>query len=206
MADARDDKTWTFHSKQQKAQTSFPYEESVGSTIHILIDKYSSSGSNLLDYGCGTGLWNSILQFKDINYTGVDQNSDMINFAKERLIDKNVNLIQSSWNTLPFLNNTFDIVFTHAVLQHNLHADKNIVLPEINRILNQKGFLICIENTLTPENISWHGVDHSLGYQEDISDGYSFTKTGWINYMASFHFKSIEFIEPNIYVFQKDVI
>lgn len=153
----------------------------------------------VLDFGCGTGLWRYM--FKDYNYTGVDQNTDMIAGANERFPQEPNSFKKITWDNVEIPDSSFDVIFTSAVIQHNIHTHKEVMLNEFKRILKKDGYYMCTECTFKPDNY-WH-VFKGLNYNEDISDGYSFTVSGWTKFMKQNGFELIKFEEPDMYLWKK---
>jgi len=73
----------------------------------------------LLEIGCGAGriLQHAVWDFRYVY--GVDVSDEMINLAKVRLFDyKNVSLSVNDGKVFPWIDGTFDVVFSYAVFQH----------------------------------------------------------------------------------------
>jgi len=196
MADAREEHVWTFHAKEQSEQAIFPADHipELYEKLHKLTDV-----TNVLDLGCGSGLWYRM--FDGYTYTGVDQNQSMIEEAHKRCPEGNFMLANGM--KLPFENGLFDLIFTAYVLQHNKHADKNLVVAEMSRVLRPGGYYLCAEVTFTKENyhVAFTGTPDE--FTEDFSDGYSFTRSGWVSYMKTFGLEEVWFAEPFLYLFRK---
>jgi len=75
--------------------------------------------TSILEIGCGAG---RLLKPIAENYRwvyGADISEEMIKIAKLRLFDyKNVYLAVTNGKTLPWIDNTFNLVFSYAVFQH----------------------------------------------------------------------------------------
>jgi SAM-dependent methyltransferase len=97
---------------------------------------------NLLDLGCGYGTKSEIFHKIGFNVTGIDHDTDRIFKAKTNYpeIDfRHYNII----STLPFEDNSFDVIFSFSVFQYLEHRS---ILNECKRILKPNGCLIIIEN------------------------------------------------------------
>jgi SAM-dependent methyltransferase len=113
----------------------------IPSIDRFLIDNKLFSGS-LLDLGCGFGKKASAFQQIGFTVTGIDgdqarideaiKNFPQIHFIHFRIAD-----------TLPFDDNSFDVVFSHSVFQYLEHRP---ILDEIHRILKPGGSIIMVEN------------------------------------------------------------
>lgn len=100
---------------------------------------------NILEVGCGGGsLCNIIKQnFPTCKVTGIDLDSGHIAFAKNtaKKLGVDVNYYVADINSLPFDDNTFDLVFSHTVIEH-LPID--IFLKEQARVLKKDGQLVSL--------------------------------------------------------------
>lgn len=199
MADARDERVWTIHAKQHEDYTK-PYAQSDGFIIRKWLLETMPEGSTVVDFGCGSGLWRD--QFKEFKYQGVDQNAAMIAVAKSRDASKADLFQQIEWNKLPFEDASIDVIFTAAVLQHNLHDQKAEVVKEFHRVLKPGGIYLATENTFREDNyrIAFPALAE---LEENLSDGYSFTQVGWERWMLPLGFKMERFATPGEYLYRK---
>jgi ubiquinone/menaquinone biosynthesis C-methylase UbiE len=98
-------------------------------------------GEKVLDLGCGNGRLLKILQDKKIEYIGVDSSRKLIEIAKEK--HPNFQFLVADALSLPFLENSFDKVFSISVFHHIPSEELRLqFLKEIKRILKPKGILI----------------------------------------------------------------
>lgn len=90
---------------------------------------------SLLDIGCGTGALCKILYDQGLKVTGVDPSKPMLNQARKKLKDSDVELIHIDPNkSLPFPDKSFDIVMTSYVA-HGLERKERLELySEMRRI------------------------------------------------------------------------
>ncbi|MDP8212063.1 MAG: class I SAM-dependent methyltransferase [Candidatus Zapsychrus exili] len=97
----------------------------------------------ILDIGCGEGSFLKILKDRKNKVFGVDLSGTGLNACKEKGIE--CALIDISTEDLPYDDNTFDIVFLLATIEHlenPCHA-----LFEIKRVLKENGlFIVSIPN------------------------------------------------------------
>ena len=63
---------------------------------------------NLLDIGCGSGIFSDFAQLKGISTTGIDACEKLIKHAKQRNPD--VHFLEGDMEALPFNNSSFDVV------------------------------------------------------------------------------------------------
>ena len=102
----------------------------------------------VLDYGCGFGLFTSLVAKKSIRVSGIDQSENEITIAK-KLFAKQQNVKFSNKTITTFKSNTFDTVISNQVIEH-VHNTGNY-LKEINRVLKPGGSLvISIPNVTNP--------------------------------------------------------
>lgn len=200
MADGRDVKVWTNHAREHREILQHHHVHKEGN-VYRLLEIASPKVEKVLDFGCGSGLWRNF--FLDFDYYGADQNEEMIKVAKERHPGEKYRFSCHSWDRLDFADKSFDLVFTSAVIQHNRHKDKEIVLKELNRVLALGGYYLCTENTFRPDNFKTT-FRHVSEWAPDLDDGYSFTAEGWEKYMKNFGFDLIEYRGPGEYLYVKN--
>lgn len=97
----------------------------------------------ILDYGCGWGRITRLFATlsSDANIYGVDVDSRLISSAKQCVKTITFSEIQSM-GTLPFADNSFDLVFANSVFSHLSEKSAISTLSELVRILNTNGKII----------------------------------------------------------------
>ena len=111
--------------------------------------------SQVLEVGCGTGFMACrIAKEKNCRIVGIDISERMIGMAKERAnrlgIEDKVTFRMADARTLPFDDNSFDVVFAQFV---TVLLDKKKALAEYKRVLKPGGFLGLVDifkDTLIP--------------------------------------------------------
>lgn len=98
----------------------------------------------VLDCGCGPGTITISLaaQVPESMFTGIDLSQDQVDRASASAMDQgisNVHFESGSVYELPFPSDSFDAVFSNAVLQHL--ADPVAAIGEFRRVLKQNGVL-----------------------------------------------------------------
>jgi len=133
-------------------------------------------GQALLDFGCGTGHFAFRLAEVGFRVTGVDIAPAMLRLARLRRARPNPRSMDRARTTaqdplpvsvcvqlrpvknphfvlvdsrpgLPFRSATFDVLWTHAVLEHVPDADFERVVAELVRVLVPGGLAVLCENT-----------------------------------------------------------
>jgi len=84
------------------------------------ISYYAGPNGKILEAGCGTGVLSTFLSNQGFTVTAVDIDEDMLNIAKkisENFLDHPIFKKMDLFN-LEFNNHSFDLVFSHGVLEH----------------------------------------------------------------------------------------
>jgi ubiquinone/menaquinone biosynthesis C-methylase UbiE len=103
--------------------------------IELIAQKIQINSNNtLLDVGCGNGYFTYYLS-KICKVTGIDSSKKMLQ------LNPIFNTILMDANNLNFPDNSFDIVFCHALLHHVENIDR--VVSEMKRV--SKKYVIVIE-------------------------------------------------------------
>lgn len=129
--------------------------------LNLITDVIDLKGKNILDLGCGEGVWlRKFLEFTSPeNVYGSDIDQESIDIAIVNTPElKNSNLVVSKGESLPFKENYFDIVFQNEVLEHV--TDDKKVINECLRILKPEGKLIIF----TP-NRGWPFETHGMFFK-----------------------------------------
>lgn len=105
---------------------------------------YIENSSNALDWSCGDGNFSKFLISKGINCTA-------FSFGKQPDVltnQSNFTFVQGTPEepiSLPFPDESFDLVFSIGVLEHvhETGGDQQASLHELSRIIRKKGFFLC---------------------------------------------------------------
>ncbi len=100
----------------------------------------------ILDIGTGTGILPLNMLCYGGDYTGIDLSFDMVEQAKACV--PNADFICADAHSLPFENNSFDVV---TALQCWVYFDKEKLLPELHRVLKKDGNLYILFLTWLPD-------------------------------------------------------
>ncbi len=118
------------YAQEQKAK----YEKAIGKTN-------ITSGNNVLDVGCGTGLFLRYVAPKGGLVVGVDVSCKLLLKAKEQTkAFANVLLVQADADHLPFRKKFFDTVSAFTVLQNMPKPRETLI--ELKRAATIKGILV----------------------------------------------------------------
>lgn len=97
----------------------------------------------VLDGGCGLGVCSVALSTVAQTVVSLDISEDSLR-AGEKIIQElslpNVNFVEGSLVTIPFLEETFDLVFSWGAIHHT--SDPVKALDELCRVLKPKGVII----------------------------------------------------------------
>ena len=116
----------------------------------------------MLDLGCGEGrhIFGVMEQFPDLKCIGLDPHIKSLEKAKEGLeflesiSNRKTNFLSGSAYSLPFNDNSFDLVVCSEVLEH-LHEYKDAI-KEISRVLRPGGQFLASVPAELPEKICWY--------------------------------------------------
>ncbi len=125
--------------------------ESAFTNVIDVINQYIPKNSQLLEFGCGTGNLAYLIAKDGYTVLGVDISERFIDYAKKAYTEETQYLAFKTvdFGKLPFNDNSFDCIYTCAVLEHCYDVDK--ILLDINRLLRPGGYLIiATPNLLSP--------------------------------------------------------
>lgn len=134
----------------------------------------------VLDCGCNIGRYCPLFRLYGYRYVGVDQSAEALTIARER--SPGVVFVHSLlWDfdaeELGFA--PFGVACSNAVLQHNLHEEKEHILPRIHAALRPGGAFVMQESTVVEETRT------------------QLTREGWIDLFARHGFELVETWHPN---------
>ena len=128
------------------------YEEHQMTTIDSAEEFYpftadqlpKSSGSFVLDLGCGTGLEldHYFVMVPTAHVTGIDLSSGMLQALSEKYPDKQLDLICASYFEEPFGVDRFDAVLSVESLHHFTKEEKIPLYTKVKRSLKENGYFI----------------------------------------------------------------
>ncbi len=108
-----------------------------------LLKRYcpEEAGGQVLDAGCGTGAFMAFLQerFSPDRLAGLDFSAEALRFCRERGFQ---DLVEASVVSLPFADESFDLVVSLDVLCHRSIPDDLVPLREFRRVLSAGGCVL----------------------------------------------------------------
>lgn len=111
-----------------------------------LLKGIDTNCATALDLACGTGTLALAIKASHptLTVTGVDGDLDMLARARQKVesVSEEVSLTHAMAQTLPFEDNSFDLVTSTLFFHHLTDADKARVLSEVLRVLRPNGQLL----------------------------------------------------------------
>lgn len=110
--------------------------------IRLIVQFEKWQGKKVLEVGCGIGIDGLEFARNGADYTGIDISKKSLELAQKyfSLNNQKANLLIADAENLPFLDNTFDLVYSWGVLHHTL--DINKAINEVYRVLKPSGKII----------------------------------------------------------------
>jgi ubiquinone/menaquinone biosynthesis C-methylase UbiE len=151
-----------------------------------------NKNANILEIGCGTGIFTKALAKTCKNITAIDISPDLLKIAKAKTgkSGKVKFLVRNAYAT-DFKNNNFDYVYGCSIL-HHLDMDK--ALKELIRILKPGGKIIFTEpNHLNPQII----IERSPFFRKyffNSPDETAFFRGQLLKQLKRYGFKNIDIV------------
>lgn len=128
------------------------YNQSYYAQRHTRIDPYleyifsnyiipSNTQGCLLEVGCGSGAYINYMRDKGQKIWGIDFSFEAAKISGQ---------INASALSLPFSNNSFDVILSIHMIEHLNTVERDIFLAECRRVLKNKGVLFIV----TPNGMS----------------------------------------------------
>jgi len=134
----------------------------IESTAEWMLNQNKSKTLNILDLGCGPGLYSELFAKEGHNVTGVDFSKNSIEYAREKAKNKKLNIeyFNQNYLKLDLGKNMFDlIILIYTDFGVLLPNERDILLNLISKVLKPGGVFIFdvlndknIENKITPKN------------------------------------------------------
>lgn len=100
------------------------------------------SHKNILDIACGEGFGSNFLSKNALTVTGVDISAEAIEHAIRKYNNETTKFIESGATSIPFDDESFDVVVSFETLEHLNRADQDLFLNEVVRVLKKEGIFI----------------------------------------------------------------
>ena len=111
--------------------------------------RYIKNGNRVLDAGCGSGRLFSLFKDIPVEYTGMDTNSRLLEYARGKSLDENAEItpqtktfLQGDMRRIPFSDGYFDCVCLVASLNHLPECYHHKALSESYRVLKKNCVLL----------------------------------------------------------------
>ncbi len=130
------------YDKMFQVEDSYFWYRNLRAVIDLALKPILSSlpGNRVLDGGCGTGALLSYLKhFPQFHIFGLDYSFRALNFTRQR--QRDFPLAQGSVSLLPYKSDTFALITSMDVLQHEAVNQDN-ALAEFHRVLLPGGYLL----------------------------------------------------------------
>ncbi|MFH1656787.1 MAG: methyltransferase domain-containing protein [Candidatus Nealsonbacteria bacterium] len=109
--------------------------------IRFLFDDYLKKGDNVLDLGSGNGRYYNLIKENNASYIGIDNSEKLIQIAKNKYPEADFRVVDAL--NLPFADNSFDKIYSIAVLHHIPSTEFRIqFLKQAQRVLKENGLMI----------------------------------------------------------------
>ncbi len=117
--------------------------------IELFKEFLGNNKKNVLEIGCGTGLFTEEIVKTDNYVTAVDISNELLEIAKKRVKALNVNFLQENACDTKFPDNSYDFIIGSSILHH---LNINSALKEFSRLLKPGGWLMFTEpNMMNPQ-------------------------------------------------------
>jgi len=115
-------------------------------TAHWILKTQKEKGKlNILDLGCGPGLYSEIFAKKGHNVTGIDISKNSIEYAKKSAKDKKLDItyLNANYLNIDLETNKYDlVVLIYTDLGVLFPKERDILLVLINRVLKKGGIFV----------------------------------------------------------------
>jgi len=154
-----------------------------------LLNEVEFKGKSVLEIGCGPGgNLLEVYKHKPKKLTAVDISSQMVRLATNK-VPSDVEIIKINGTELPFDDQTFDIVFTATVLQHNTdEVMLKKIINELSRVSKDRVFLFeRIEDKIKGDELCYgRPVDYYASIMR--KNGFELESKKFINIRTSYYF------------------
>jgi len=122
------------------------------SLLQRKVSRLLSPSALILDAGCGTCEWATVMMKQGALIVGFDQSLKMLQIGREKSVSQglgqNLNLIRGDLNHLPFKEETFDGITILFVLSHLPEYKMGNFLSELVRVTRKEGWSLVVDSRL----------------------------------------------------------
>lgn len=120
------------------------------------------SGDNILDVGCGSGLFSHFLaEHKGTQVTAIDANQKAIDFGRNKYSNSNLEFKQGLLDELNLKKNSYDKIAFLEVIEHISFQQGSQIMKEFNNLLKPGGLVVIS----TPNRKSlWPFIEWALDF------------------------------------------
>jgi len=175
------EKEWEISYQNKDNFVFYPHEEIIRFTAKYVAKRkgfnqveYHRNGK-VLDLGCGIGRHIIFFENLGIDAYGVDLSKEAIEMAKKWLIDTGHipldtnKLYQGSAEALPWVQNDFDFIVSHGVLDSMPFAIARNIVKECSRVLKDDGLFYC--DLISDETKYGNQFDEEVLVEEEHEKG-----------------------------------
>ena len=130
------------YSKLHEAEHQHWWYKAIHGMLGKLVDniRQKSHITKVLDIGCGTGRWASILRSKGLEIYGIDISSNALSLSSEKDLD---GLCRCSADNIGLAENCFDLITCIDILESD-NIDPHDVISECYRLLKPNGYCLAL--------------------------------------------------------------
>jgi len=147
-----------FDRRAARGEPSYVWRAGQERRLQMVRRWVSLAGRRVLDVGCGVGMYTAAFLRETPRVFGVEIEHERALEARERA----VGVVESPGEHLPFPEASFDVVFSHEVLEHV--ADDRLCAAEMVRVTRPSGrIVVFVPNRLYPfetHGVFWRGRYH----------------------------------------------
>lgn len=113
----------------------------------------------LLDAGCGSGKYSLPLRMRGFDVMSMDVSFKALQMLRESSIarDLDIDILAGNVFQLPFMDDSFDIIWCYGVLQHLLWKERGSAIREFQRTLKREGILFI--EVFGKEDMRYGGIE-----------------------------------------------
>ncbi|MFH1500918.1 MAG: methyltransferase domain-containing protein [archaeon] len=180
----------TYKDKTEIYEAFSKYEDEGNKVLKKLLEKCSFKDKEVLEIGCGSGKYTSLLAPSSKKYYALEISKPLINLTKEKCKKiKNIKYLNYSAEEIPLNDKSVDIVFASWVLTAMISEEmREKSIKEIQRVLKKGGDIWLFENYLEGEFMDMRDIKASKKDKADVR-----------NLITQYKFDRSEVIDTNFF-------